>query len=106
MKLSRLANCTRNLTWETRLPEDEVVEPTLRHLVERGASRAQPLPRLTRLEIGAHALVVVGTRVQIRLSYLTPDDERRYEAERLFVALMDAVRAAGLTGAGDDRRSP
>lgn len=93
MKLTRLANCTRNLTWETRLPSAEVVEPLLDHLVRQGASLQHPLPRLHRLTWGEHAIVVVGPRVQIRLSYLTPDDDRRHAAEAVFVALTDAVRA-------------
>lgn len=91
MKLRHVATCTRNLTWETTLPVP--VDACLSTALERGgATLSWPLERLLQAKWGDHIVVMIGERAQIRLSYLLPQDERRFAAERVFVWLEKVVQ--------------
>ncbi len=92
MKLRKITTCTRNLTWETTLPRP-VDDDLCRKMEQEGATLTKPLPRLLQVAWKELLVVIVGTRAQIRLSYMTPDEMRRFAAERVFVWLAKVIRA-------------
>lgn len=95
VRLIPVVNCIKLLNWETHLPMGTPVEAWALRMCDRGAERlAAPLPGLSRLCLDGHEITAVtrSGRIAIRLHYETPQIERRRAAERVFQAIVDAVR--------------
>ncbi len=74
--------CRRWLTWECELPQEDVRSLPTR-LLARGFSDVSQFERVAELvDEHGHAVVIVPStgRVQIRVHYLTPHEERRQAA--------------------------
>jgi hypothetical protein len=93
MQLEREVTCLRSLTWRCDLPPD-LAPRVLDRLLAEGWGTVHGSPGLSVIrsaELHEIVLVLRSGRVQIRVHYTVPEDERRHAAERVFVAL---VRAA------------
>ncbi len=94
--------CRRWLTWECELPQEDV-RSLPKRLLARGFSDVSQFERVAELiDEHGHAVVIVPStgRVQIRVHYLTPHEERQQAA--LTVAW--AIEAA--CGHAPDHNSP
>lgn len=92
--LSRDPSCLKDLAWRMDIPPD-AVEAVVDRLVERGhrlVSRSMVI--IVDTEEGHRYVFVPRTgRVQLRISYLVPKDDRPDEAKKLFEALTRSLEA-------------
>jgi len=94
MDLSRDFGCFRSLNWRCDLPTGSDCDVIVAALVKRGFEAVRPsgVLRLLRDATGHEVVLVPATgRVQIRVHYLTPEEERRFTAERIFCWLVRIV---------------
>lgn len=90
-------SCYRGLTWDCELTPRTSVAAIIDHLLASGFVDESRAPRVRELvHPDAHRVVLIPStgRVQLRLHYLTPPDERREVAENFAGLLLVAARAA------------
>lgn len=98
MELTRDLSCFRGLNWRSDLPAGSDCDELAAALSGRGfvAVAGPSALRLLRSREGHELLLVPRTgRVQIRVHYLTPQEERRWAAERVFASLVRTILALG-----------
>lgn len=91
--LHREVTCVRSLAWRVDLALFDRWDALVAELCARGMSRAAAIPGLLRTVTGeGHEMVFVprSGRVQIRVHYTVPEEDRRRTAERLYVLLIAA----------------
>jgi hypothetical protein len=96
LALTREVTCIRSLAWRCDLPAEFPWERLARELEASGFQPRAAVRGLVRLvsDSGDEVVLVTGTgRVQLRVHYTVPEHERRFAAERLFQALVYAIRA-------------
>jgi hypothetical protein len=99
MELTRDFGCLRSLSWRCDLPPGSDCDVLIGALMEKGFAQV-PSPsvlRLIRSPEGHEILFVPRTgRVQIRVHYVTPEEERRFCAEQMFALIVRTI--LGLPG--------
>lgn len=96
LALTREVTCVRSLAWRCDLPADFPWERLSRELEATGFQARPAVRGLVRFanDGGDELVLVTGTgRVQLRVHYTVPEHERRFAAERLFQALVYAIRS-------------
>lgn len=96
LALTREVTCIRSMAWRCDLPAEFPWERLSSELVASGLQSRPAVRGLVRFanDGGDELVLVTGTgRVQLRVHYTVPEHERRFAAERLFQALVYAIRA-------------
>lgn len=99
--LHREVTCVRSLAWRVDFEAFDRWDALIAELCGRGMDRAAAITGLLRaVTAEGHEMVFVprSGRVQIRVHYTVPEEDRRRTAERLYVLLIAAwasVRTAG-----------
>lgn len=96
MELARDQSCFRSLNWRCDLPAGSDCDRLAATLAEKGfAAVGGPSAIRTLRSPEGHEVVLVPRtgRVQIRVHYLTPEEERRFVAEGVFALLVRSILA-------------
>jgi hypothetical protein len=92
--LTRAHGCIRALAWNADFPPEADLSTLPTRLAEVGFTVARVVGGFTSLRDGEGneiALVLATHRVQLRVSYLVPEIERRHAAERLYTHVLRAL---------------
>jgi hypothetical protein len=94
MELARDQSCLRSLNWRCDLPAGSDCDRIAAALAEKGfaSTGGSSMFRILRSPEGHEIVLVPRTgRVQIRVHYLTPEEERRFAAEGVFALLVRSI---------------
>jgi hypothetical protein len=95
LTLSREVTCIRSMAWRCDLPPNLDWEGLSQQLVAAELTKLPAMRGLSRfVNAGGDEVVLVTAsgRVQLRVHYTVPEQERRFAAERLFQVLVYALR--------------
>lgn len=95
LELSREVTCIRSMAWRCDLPPGLNWAALVEQLQTFGLSSAQAVRGLHRMvnERGDEVIIVAASgRVQLRVHYTVPEEQRRFAAERLFQYLVYSLR--------------
>ena len=95
LELSREVTCIRSMAWRCDLPPELNWSALVEQMLTFGLTQEKAVRGLIRLmnARGDEVIFVAASgRVQIRVHYTVPEDQRRFAAERLFQHLVYALR--------------
>lgn len=95
LELAREVTCIRSMAWRCDLPTGLNWAALVEQLQTFGLQPAQAVRGLHRVvnERGDEVIIVAASgRVQLRVHYTVPEDQRRFAAERLFQYLVYSLR--------------
>ncbi len=95
LELSREVTCIRSMAWRCDLPPELHWSSLVEQMQSFGLTQQTAVRGLIRM-VSARGdeiiFVTASGRVQIRVHYTVPEDQRRFAAERLFQHLVYALR--------------